>query len=160
MEEFQMKFFKTIPLMMSIALVGCSEAMVEQMKQVKAENMQKQEQARREEIELQKALPAMIQASTPYCTGKADCNAKWAAAKTWVVKHAEYKIETATDVLIQTLGPFPSYGDLAASVTKEPMGGEKYAIKAIIKCGSNDGCMPDARKALLNFNQTVTAAHP
>jgi hypothetical protein len=155
-----MSFFKTIPFVISIALVGCSEAMLEQLKQVKAQNMKELEQERLEEIEFQKALPAMIQASTPYCTSEPDCNAKWAAAKIWVVKHAEYKIQTISDVLIQTVGPFEFQGDLAASVRKESMGAGKYAIKAVIKCGSNEGCMPDAQKSLLDFNQTVNAAHP
>jgi hypothetical protein len=155
-----MNFFKTILLIISFALVGCSEAMLEQLKQVKAQNMKELEQERLEEIELQKVLPAMIKATTPYCTGESDCKAKWSAARIWVVKHAEYKIQTASDLLIQTVGPFDYQGDLAASVTKEPMGAGKYAIKAVIRCGSNEGCMPDAQKSLFDFNQTVNAAHP
>jgi len=43
-----------------------------------------------------------FQNTIPTCSGEADCKAKWEAAQLWVVHNAGFKIQTATDVLIET----------------------------------------------------------
>ena len=39
------------------------------------------------------------------CTTKAECDAWWQRARTWVTTHAHYDVTAATDTLIQTAGP-------------------------------------------------------
>lgn len=45
---------------------------------------------------------AELERTTPICIDAADCNAKWEAAQLWIVHNAGYKLQTATNVLLQT----------------------------------------------------------
>lgn len=95
----------------------------------------------------------------PICVDEKDCIAKWEAAQLWVAKNAGFKIQTTTNVLIETYNP--TTRALAVSVTKEPIGGGKYKIVAEIWCRSGKyECIPDAYDATLGFNRTVSAATP
>jgi hypothetical protein len=101
-----------------------------------------------------------IQRTIPVCDGERDCAVKWEAAQLWVAKNAAYKLQTVTTVLIQTYNPSRSDTGLAASVTKEPLGGGKYRILARLWCDNMFGCHPDSSDALLRFNLSVGAATP
>ena len=48
------------------------------------------------------AKQAEINRTIPVCVDEADCKAKWESAQLWVVHHSGYKIQLATDVLIET----------------------------------------------------------
>jgi len=101
------------------------------------------------------------QRTVPRCTTGADCTAKWEAAQVWIARHAGFKLQTVTDVLLQTSGPSYSMKDsrnLAVTVLREPDGPQRYRIVARISCGNPFGCMPDALPSLLDFNRTVSAA--
>jgi len=91
----------------------------------------------------------------PVCTAKKDCDAKWEAAQLWVIHHADYKIQTANNVLIQTYSPVGGTPNIGARVTKEPIGGGKYAILVSIWCDNMFGCVPNSLDAALDFNRTV-----
>jgi hypothetical protein len=103
------------------------------------------------------AKQAQIYNTAPVCLGKEDCAAKWDAAQLWVAKNAGYKIQTATNVIIETYNAFGSSTNLAASITKEPMGAGKYKIVAHLWCDNIFGCSPDRMDATLDFNRTVSA---
>ncbi|MDT3708149.1 MAG: hypothetical protein ROZ09_15105 [Thiobacillus sp.] len=106
------------------------------------------------------ALLDEINKTTPTCAGAEDCNAKWDAAQLWVVHNAGYKIQTATNVLIETYNPAQYSPGIAVLVTKEPMGGGAYRIPVKISCANIYGCQPDRYKAALDFNRVVGAATP
>lgn len=84
----------------------------------------------------------------------------WEMAQLWVVKNAGYKIQTATNVLIQTYNATGSRVELAATVTKEPLGQGRYKIVAQLWCDNIFVCRPDRLDALLDFNRTVSAVQP
>jgi hypothetical protein len=106
------------------------------------------------------AMQAEYTNSIPTCEGADDCKAKWDAAQLWVVKNAGYKIQTATDVVIETYNPTESGVELAARVTKEPLGGGKYKILVRLWCNNIFGCSPNAHQAALAFNKAVGEATP
>lgn len=106
------------------------------------------------------AKRAQFQSTIPTCEDEADCKAKWEAAQLWVVHNAGFKIQTATDVLIETYNPGPYDAKIAARVTKEPLGGGKYRLIVFVWCSNVFGCVPNDWDAALNFNAVVAAAKP
>jgi hypothetical protein len=109
------------------------------------------------QIELQQ----LVEATIPTCDGTEDCAAKWNAARTWVMQHAGYKIQTTTDVVIQTFEAVDSSDRaLMATVRKESIGAGKYRIVAQLSCRNMFGCATNPGKATLNFNRTVAATAP
>jgi len=98
--------------------------------------------------------------TAPVCSGEADCNAKWEAAQLWIVHHAAYKIQTVTNVLIETYNPGPNEPAIAVRVTKEPQGGGKYKLLVNIWCNNMFGCTPNQWDAALDFNRSVGAVSP
>ncbi|HEX3529699.1 MAG TPA: hypothetical protein VH988_21790 [Thermoanaerobaculia bacterium] len=128
----------------------------------------------REPVKKNPAKQAEIEASIPVCTGDADCVAKWEAAQLWVVHNAGFKLQTVTNVLLETYAPAyasagitnnpDDVGRIFAKITKEPIGNGSYRIVPIIAClarfrpfGAQDECL--TQDQTLDFNRTVTAAH-
>jgi len=101
------------------------------------------------------ACASTVQETVPVCDGEADCEAKWNAAQLWVAKNAGYKIQIATEVLIETYNSTAGGSGLAASVTKEPIGDGRFAIIANLSGGS----LAQFEGALY-FNASVSAAAP
>ncbi|MHB1174069.1 MAG: hypothetical protein ACYCZJ_02955 [Sulfuriferula sp.] len=106
------------------------------------------------------AKQAEFNRTIPICTDEKDCNAKWEAAQLWVIHNAAFKIQTATNVLIETYNATDSTPSIAARVTKEPMGGGKYQFIVSVWCDNIFGCQPNSWDAALNFNRTVGAVTP
>lgn len=104
------------------------------------------------------AKKAQYDASIPTCTGEADCKAKWEAAQLWVVHNAGWKIQTATDVLIETFNPPRGDTRIAARVTKEPLGQGRYKLLIFTWCGNMFTCSVDPWDAAIAFNRAVGAA--
>lgn len=85
------------------------------------------------------------------------CKIEWQRAQFWLAKHATTKVQTATDVLIQTYNPREDSPEYAFSVAKEPLGSDRYRISADLFCKSMLGCSPkkeDVRNALLYYVKT------
>ena len=85
------------------------------------------------------------------------CKTEWQRAQFWLGKHATTKVQTATDIVIQTYNPRPDAPEYSFSVTKEPIGGDRYKISAEAFCGSMLGCSPrkiDVHNALLYYVKT------
>lgn len=103
------------------------------------------------------ALKDLYRATVPECVGEQDCKDKWSAAQIWVSRNCGMKIQIANDTIINTYNSSRNSTRLAASVTKEPMGNDKYRI--IIRTGCNNifGCSPDAVEAAIEFNNYVAA---
>jgi len=110
------------------------------------------------------AKQAEFNRTIPICTNEKDCTDKWDAAQLWVVHHADFKIQTATNVLIETYNATNGTTSLAVRVTKEPVGGGQYKFLVNVWCDNIFGCIPNNRNfddewdAALDFNRTVGAA--
>ncbi|HKN65977.1 MAG TPA: hypothetical protein VJW73_06850, partial [Gemmatimonadaceae bacterium] len=84
-----------------------------------------------------------------------DCKGDWERAQLWIVKHSKWKIQTATDVLVETYNPSeydPSFGFTA---TKEPLGNGRYKISLNAKCANFLGCDPREADVVAAFNHYV-----
>jgi hypothetical protein len=103
-----------------------------------------------------------IERTRPVCTAGADCDAKWDAAQLWIVHNAGFKLQTNTNVVLQTYGPSQEASQstrIAATVTREPNGQpHQFWIRARLSCGNMFGCTPELFPTLLDFNRTVSAA--
>lgn len=103
-----------------------------------------------------------VEKTIPTCTGDVECKAKWGAAQRWILKNMEFKIQTVTDVFIETFGPRRQ--SAMARVVKEPGEGKASKIVITISCqsiigGETDrGCFPDSVRGSLSFNEFVNAA--
>lgn len=106
------------------------------------------------------AKKSQFQETVPVCTGEPECTAMWEMAQLWVAKNSDKKIQTATNVLIETFGGGQYDATLAMRVTKEPQGGGVYRIVFAGGCNNMFGCVPDKIDMGLRFNQAVSAARP
>lgn len=106
------------------------------------------------------ALRAQLEQTTPVCLDEKDCKAKWEAAQIWIVRHAGYKLQITTDVLLQTYNATDASRSIAVQATKESLGGGKYKILVNVSCDNIFGCVPNQWDAALDFNRVVGAATP
>jgi hypothetical protein len=97
-------------------------------------------------------------ADAPTCKSEAQCAAEWAAARTFVLGHSAYRLQTYSADFMQTYNPSEGDPQLAAEVNKEPIPGGGYTIAARFFCANLFGCVPNARGVLDAFNRTVSAA--
>jgi hypothetical protein len=104
------------------------------------------------------SVPQAAISPAPTCSTDSDCTAKWAVARTFVIAHAGYKIQTYFPDLIQTSNPSNDDSKLAAQVNKNPSPWGGYRIEAQFYCANTFGCSQSARDTLDQFNREVSAA--
>jgi hypothetical protein len=102
---------------------------------------------------LQPYAPAMVD-----CRVGLDCDRKWSRAARWVAMNAFYPIETRTDSLIKTSGPWGKSAGVAASVMKTPAPGGSARIVAYFECASIAGCAPTPEHLSRTFVAYVSGA--
>jgi hypothetical protein len=102
-------------------------------------------------------MPAEPIAAAPTCMTDADCSVKWAAARTFVLSHAGYKIQTYSTDYLETYNSVDTSTDLAAQVNREPLPGGGYQITGRFWCANIFGCVPGARETLDGFNRYVAS---
>ena len=100
------------------------------------------------------ATPAPQVAVAPI-TCSTDCAAKWSRAVAWVAQNSQYKIQTQTDSLIQTMGPLDSDPAPAFTITKAAMPGGAYEITFAGGCDNFIGCIPTIADARADFAKYV-----
>jgi len=108
----------------------------------------------------QQAIRSEFERTVPTCEGELDCKAKWEVAQLWIVQNAGFKIQAATDVVIETYNPDRNSPRIAARAVKEPLGGGRYRIVVSVWCANAFGCVPDSWQAAIDFNRKVGAAAP
>lgn len=94
----------------------------------------------------------------PLCSPE-NCKVRWEAAQLFVVRHADMKIQIATDVLIETYGPVRST-DIALRVTKTPIGEGLYRISLMAWCSNLFGCSADPGDLQAQFASEVGRIQP
>lgn len=97
------------------------------------------------------------QASVPTCKSQKECEAKWAAARQWVIDNASYKIQHFTDDYIETFNPMRNNSNIAVRVIKEQISQNHYRIVIKAWCGKKSGCKDKVRQVMLDFNRYVNA---
>lgn len=79
-----------------------------------------------------------------------NCKEQWERAQLWLASHSKMKVQIATDVLLETYNP-PNYWDYGFTITKNPIGGEKYEINMKPSCPNFLGCSPKPDKVKKAF---------
>lgn len=112
--------------------------------------------------------PARSLGETEECNAT-DCLLKWQRIQFWLVSHSFMKIQTQTDVLIETYAPSPvtgmardnmPYGPWAMygfRAVREPLPDGRFRITVGLRCGGHAECRPkpqDVRGALVYYVHT------
>lgn len=90
----------------------------------------------------------MADQKPPKCSGAQHCAAMWQRAQAWVATNSRYKIQIATDVVIQTYTPTRSSTDLGFTIVREVVAPDQYRFITKAGCDNIFGCMPSREKAL------------
>lgn len=101
------------------------------------------------------AWRANFYATVPECSTEKQCQLMWDAAQVFVVKNSGMKIQTSTNVLIETYNPTNSSPALAIRVLKEPSGEGRYKFNIMTWCANIFGCSPDRYLTAQSFNDTL-----
>ena len=95
-------------------------------------------------------------ATTPLtCSNKTECDLWWQRAQTWVTNNSRYKVESATDTLIQTAGPDGGKRALAYQITRTANPDGTATIGFAAHCDGSLGCKPNPWEAGADFKQYV-----
>ena len=97
-------------------------------------------------------------AAVPTCTAEADCARKWSLARTFVLAHAEMKIQTYSAEYLETFNSTDM--SVAAQVNKEPIPAGGFRITAKFWCGNPFGCNSHPQRLLDQFNRAVAETAP
>jgi hypothetical protein len=89
------------------------------------------------------------------CSSKAECDLWWQRAQSWVSSHSKYKIEAATNSLIQTAGPDGGKRALAFQITRAVNPDGTATIGFSAHCDGSLGCKPNPWEAGADFKQYV-----
>ena len=103
-------------------------------------------------------LRRMISESIPVCTSPKECEVKWAAARSWIIQNAGWKLQHVQPDFMETYNSINSSTRLAVRVVKEPLQNGGYKITATVWCDNWISCYPDKLDALLSFNNTVNGS--
>lgn len=93
----------------------------------------------------------------PICDSSNSCTLMWQRAQLWLVNNSTWRLQMANDTLLQTFGPGDST-DVAYTVTRTPLGGDRYQIAMRAGCGNIFGCVPKSgAERIMEFNTYLTA---
>lgn len=92
----------------------------------------------------------------PTCSSNTDCQAKWQAARSWVVANSDFAIRSESESRIMATSNIVSQGGLGATVDRAS-NESGYQILVDLECFSAYGC-PNILDSMLDFNRTVNAA--
>lgn len=93
-----------------------------------------------------------------FCRGTDQCKRYWQRAQVWVAQNSYWKIQTATDVLIQTYNAVQGSTRRAYTVLKEPGSGEVERIMIRSACDNMFGCDVNEFEVAARFKAYVRAA--
>lgn len=92
------------------------------------------------------------------CPDAAQCAAYWQRAQVWIIKNSSYRIQTVSEAVIVTFGPFGGTTDLAFNVTRSPGQDGSATIDIDARCDNIFGCFPNPWEAIASFKQFVGAS--
>jgi hypothetical protein len=99
---------------------------------------------------------ASAEATEPLlCPDKSTCDAYWQRAQAWIAANSAWKIQTASDAIIQTFGPAGARDDLAYLVTRVPNNDGSARIFIGAQCANTIRCYPSKTEAIIAFKRFV-----
>ena len=91
------------------------------------------------------------------CVGPAQCQTAWRRAQLWLVDNSHWKIQIATEVVIETYNGDPYTPFRHYVLTREPLGGDRERIKIASGCPNTYGCSTDEIADAARFKRYVRA---
>jgi hypothetical protein len=92
--------------------------------------------------------------TTPTCSSDFDCQAKWTAARAWVVENSDFPIRTPNEQRISASSTLISDAGTGVIVNRVAADGGGYQIIVDVECFSAYGC-PNIWDLKLDFNRAV-----
>jgi len=90
----------------------------------------------------------------PSCMSDADCDHKWALARTWTLQNSDFNIRSESDTRINANSNVTSQSGIGVIATKVTNGSNKFQIVADLECFSAYSC-PELWDLKVDFNQTL-----
>jgi len=84
----------------------------------------------------------------------ADCDHKWALARTWTLQNSDFNIRSESDTRINANSNVTSQSGIGVIATKVTNGSNKFQIVADLECFSAYSC-PELWDLKVDFNQTL-----
>ncbi len=100
---------------------------------------------------------AEFQSTIPICASDAECDAKWSAARDWVVANADFSLRSDNEMRIDTLNADSTRSGTAIQVDRVEGQNGEYQIIVDVECFAAFGC-PSELDMRLDFNRTINAA--
>lgn len=91
------------------------------------------------------------------CVGEVACAKLWRAAQSWVVLHAGYKIQAASDGLVQTFNPTKYSRTWAFTLIRSPKKSGAESIDLLPDCGEPPMCSGSAAQMVARFRIDLEA---
>jgi len=92
----------------------------------------------------------------PTCASDAECDRKWALARTWTLQNSDFNIRGESDTRINANSNIISQSGIGVIVTKVSNGSNSFQIVANLECFSAFTC-PDIWDLKVDFNHTVNS---
>ncbi|MFL1908378.1 hypothetical protein [Plesiomonas shigelloides] len=89
------------------------------------------------------------------CNGKEQCDFYWERALFYVSSNSKFKVQTATDNLIQTFSPTGQTPLVGYQVVREPLSKDEYRIWVKVWCDNMFGCVPDSTVEVANIKKYI-----
>ena len=99
-----------------------------------------------------------LQDTQPVCAHPRQCEAMWIAARDWITSTCGFKIQVATDNLLETYNSTDASTALACRVTKTPLPAGGYKFAATAGCDNIFGCGIPPLRAVQSFNDKLNAS--
>lgn len=87
----------------------------------------------------------------PVCRDKDECAIYWSKAQIWLATNSAWKIQLATDSVLQTYSATSNSTSPSFTVTKQPQanGSSKIVVSAV--CANPYGCIPPVWESIYSF---------
>ncbi|MXX07677.1 MAG: hypothetical protein F4X09_02780 [Gammaproteobacteria bacterium] len=99
---------------------------------------------------------AEVERTIPICATDAECEAKWSAARSWVIANADFSLRTDSDTRIDTLNADSTRSGTAVQVDRVEGQNGEFQIVVDVECFAAYGC-PSELDMRLDFNRTINA---
>lgn len=100
----------------------------------------------------------VAEASAPLmCSGDAECKRYWQRAQIWLVQTSRWRMQVATDTVLEAVGNDPYAIERSYRIMKVPMEGESYRLTIQSGCRNIFGCATTDIQDALRFKRFVLA---
>lgn len=90
------------------------------------------------------------------CEGQEACAKLWRRAQVWVAQNAGYKIQVATDAVVETYNASTYSSGWAMKLVRIPRDGNKEELELTLSCGQVPLCGAPEERMMLRFKRELS----